>query len=87
MRTIEEIENLLLLMGKEMFYIQRSSDKLWWAMVDVGVCKTAGVRYTDTSPLYTTAEPSDGYYGIYPTKEEALNAALDRYINQNGETK
>lgn len=87
MRTIEEIENLLLLMGKEMFYVQQQSNKLWWAMVDDGHTKISGI-YTYTSPIYTAAELSHGYYGIYLAKEEALNAALDSYINKtNGETK
>lgn len=87
MRTIEEIEALLLLMGKEMFYTQQPKSKMWWAMVDTHkLIKTTG-GYTDTTPLYTTIEPNQEYFGIYPTKEEALNYALDRYINDNGETK
>lgn len=71
-------------MGKEMFYVQSATDKLWWAKVDNGRAKIPTIS-TDTSPLYTTTELKHGYFGIYPTKEEALNAALDKYIN--GETK
>lgn len=84
MRTIEEIEALLLVMGMTMFYTQQPSNKLWWAMVDKGHLRLSGT-HTDTTPLYTTIEPLHGYLGIYPTKEEALNAALDSYINK-GET-
>ena len=87
MRTIEEIEALLLLIGKEMFYTQHPKNKMWWVMVDTHKLIKATGGYTDTSPLYTTIEPSHGYFGIYSTKEEALNYALDIYINDNGETK
>ena len=85
MRSIEEIEALLLVMGVEMFYVQQKSTKLWWAMVRKGHRRLSGT-HTDTKPIYTTINMDHGYSGIYPTKEEALNAALDRYINI-GETK
>lgn len=85
MRSIEEIEALLLVMGKEMFYMQQKSNKLWWAIVDNGRVRLSGI-HTDTTPLYTVTELDRSYFGIYPTKEEALNAALDTYINK-GETK
>ena len=85
MRTIEEIEALLLVMGVEMFYTQQKSSMLWWAIIDRGRDRLTGI-HTDTTPLYTTIDKYHGYFGLYPTKEEALNAALDTYINK-GETK
>lgn len=84
MRTIEEIEALLLVMGVEMFYIQQKSDKLWWAKIDDRGLVRLTDMHTGTTPLYTTIDEYHGYFGLYPTKEEALNAALDKYI---GETK
>ena len=84
MRTIEEIEALLLVMGEEMFYTQQKSNKLWWAIIDKDYVGFSGI-HTDTTPLYTTINEDHGYYGIYLTKEEALNAALDTYTKQ-GET-
>lgn len=83
MRTIEEIEALLLVMGEEMFYIE--SNSLWWAKVVKRNHFHDADKHTEPTPLYTlkvgTANP---YAGVWETKQEALNRALDKYI---GETK
>lgn len=83
MRTIEEIEALLLVMGEEMMYIERNS--LWWAKVVKRNHFYDADKYTEPTPLYTLkADVVNSFAGVYKTKQEALNRALDKYI---GETK
>ncbi len=84
MRSIEEIEAVLTVMGVEMFYVQ-SSTGLWWAQVDERRSSWMDM-YTDTAPLFTLSGriSSDNYHGLHKTKQEACNRALDKFI---GETK
>ena len=85
MRTIEEIEALMLAMGEEMFYVENNS--LWWAKVVKRNHFHDMNNYTETTPLYTLKTDIDNpYAGVYETKQEALNKALDKHINE-GETK
>jgi hypothetical protein len=39
--------------------------------------------YTGTTPLYTLKEGgTNSYYGVYKTKQEACNKALDKFIGK-----
>lgn len=84
MRSIEEIEAMLLVMGVEMFYVQSTTTRRWWAQVDEHRASWVDT-YTGTTPLYTLKEgENNSYHGLHNTKQEACNAALDKFI---GETK
>lgn len=75
---------MLLVMGVEMFYVQSTTTERWWATVDEHKSSWSNL-YTDTTPLYTLKEGENNIYqGLHNTKQEACNAALDKFI---GETK
>lgn len=49
MRSIEEIEAILTVMGVVMFYVQSTTSGLWWAQVDE--CKTSMYMTRSSVPL------------------------------------
>jgi uncharacterized membrane protein len=82
MRSIEEIEAILTVMGVVMFYVQSTTSGLWWAQVDEHRASWISV-YTDTTPLYTLKEGENySYCGLHKTKQEACNKALDKFIGE-----
>ncbi len=83
MRSIEEIEAILTVMGVVMFYVQ-SDTGLWWAQVDSNVRYGIGrAHYGNTYPMFTIKNGEmNGFMGIYKTKQEACNKALDRFIRE-----
>jgi hypothetical protein len=82
MRSIEEIEAILTVMGVVMFYVQSTTSGLWWAQVDEYRASWRDI-YTGTTPLYTIKErENNSYFGIYKTKQEACNRALDKFIGE-----
>jgi hypothetical protein len=82
MRSIEEIEAILTVMGVVMFYVQSTTSGLWWAQVDEHKTSWMDI-YTGTTPLYTLKEGgTNSYYGVYKTKQEACNKALDKFIGK-----
>jgi hypothetical protein len=82
MRSIEEIEAILTVMGVVMFYVQSTTSGLWWAQVDEHKTSWMDI-YTGTTPLYTLKEgETNSYHGIHKTKQEACNAALDNFIGK-----
>jgi uncharacterized membrane protein len=82
MRSIEEIEAVLTVMGVVMFYVQSTTSGLWWAQVDEHRTSWMDI-YTGTTPLYTIKEgENNSYFGLHKTKQEACNAALDKFIGK-----
>jgi hypothetical protein len=82
MRSIEEIEVMLTVMGVVMFYVQSTKSGLWWAQVDEHRTSWMDI-YTGTTPLYTLKEGgNNSYHGMYKTNQEACNKALDKFIGE-----
>lgn len=73
---------MLLVMGVEMFYVQSTTTGRWWAQIDERRSSWMDI-YTDTTPLYTLKEGENNrYHGLHKTKQEACNAALDKFIGE-----